>query len=101
MGDDEEEEEETQPKKSAKKTKTANTPFQRVDPNEKFSLMKSMQDNSFDQTRIGGGNTWGEKAHRDLIVTRGKGFRHEKTKKKRGTYRGGKLSMEIRSIKFN
>ena len=32
-------------------------------------------------------------AHRD--------FRHEKTKKKRGTYRGGQIDLQSHSVKFN
>ena len=28
-------------------------------------------------------------------------FRHEKTKKKRGTYRGGQIDLQSHSIKFN
>lgn len=36
----------------------------------------------------------------DLIVTRGKGFRAEKTKKKRGSYRGGQIDFQSNSIKF-
>jgi hypothetical protein len=82
-------------------TPRTNTPFQRIDPNLKLSLMPEMQDNSFDADAQGRGTSWGQKAHEDLIVTRGKGFRHEKTKKKRGTYRGGQLTMEVRSVKFN
>ncbi len=44
---------------------------------------------------------WGQKANDILIQVRGKGFRHEKTKKKRGNYRGGVLDDSIRSIKFD
>lgn len=36
---------------------------------------------------------YGEKAHQDLIVTRGAGFRKEKNKKKRGSYRGGEITV--------
>jgi hypothetical protein len=28
-------------------------------------------------------------------------FRHEKTKKKRGTYRGGQIDLQSHSVKFN
>ena len=45
--------------------------------------------------------SWGEKAHRDLIVTKGKSFRHEKTKKKRGTYMGGAIDQGVHSVKFD
>jgi len=36
---------------------------------------------------------YGAKASRDLIVTRGDGFRKEKNKKKRGSYRGGGITV--------
>jgi SRP40, C-terminal domain. len=49
----------------------------------------------------GARGSWGEKANQDLKFTRGKSFRHEKTKKKRGSYRGGQISMEVNSIKFD
>jgi len=38
-------------------------------------------------------NDYGAKAHKDLIVTRGAGFRKEKNKKKRGSYRGGEITV--------
>ena len=38
-------------------------------------------------------NDYGERAHRDLITTRGVGFRKEKNKKKRGSYRGGEITV--------
>ncbi|KAI6091535.1 SRP40, C-terminal domain-containing protein [Hypoxylon rubiginosum] len=44
---------------------------------------------------------YGEKAHQDLIITKGKGFTKEKNKKKRGSYKGGPLDIHnSRSIKF-
>lgn len=50
----------------------------------------------------GARGSWGEKANQDLIVTRGKGFRHEKTKKKRGSYRGGTIdSTGVHSVLFD
>ena len=33
-------------------------------------------------------------------ITCCRGFRHEKTKKKRGTYRGGQIDLQTHSIKF-
>ena len=45
--------------------------------------------------------SWGEKASNDLIQTRGKTFRHEKNKKKRGSYSGGKIDMNSYSVKFD
>ena len=36
-----------------------------------------------------------------LIKVRGKDFRREKTKKKRGNYMGGRISMEVKSVRFD
>jgi len=36
---------------------------------------------------------YGVKASADLIVTKGAGFRKEKNKKKRGSYRGGEITV--------
>lgn len=45
---------------------------------------------------------YGQRAHEDLIVTRGKGFTKEKNKKKRGAYRGGPLDINrSQSFKFD
>ena len=49
----------------------------------------------------GASGSWGEKANLDLKHTKGKSFRHEKTKKKRGAYRGGQIDMTVNSIKFD
>jgi hypothetical protein len=43
---------------------------------------------------------WGAKAAKDFRNLSGKNFRHEKTKKKRGSYLGGKIDTSINSIKF-
>jgi hypothetical protein len=44
---------------------------------------------------------YAQKAHEDLIVTRGKGFTKEKNKKKRGSYKGGYIDVEgKKGIKF-
>ena len=43
---------------------------------------------------------YGQRAYRDLSTKRGKDFRTQKTKKKRGIYRGGKIDLQPRSIKF-
>ncbi|KAH1001992.1 hypothetical protein HUJ04_005939 [Dendroctonus ponderosae] len=45
--------------------------------------------------------SWGERANFALKHTRGKQFRHEKTKKKRGSYIGGQIDMSVNSIKFS
>ena len=44
---------------------------------------------------------YADKAHRDLIVTKGKGFTKEKNKKKRGSYRGGQIDFGVKGIKFD
>ncbi|KAI9777604.1 MAG: hypothetical protein M1839_008658 [Geoglossum umbratile] len=45
---------------------------------------------------------YAERAHRDLIVTKGKGFTKEKNKKKRGSYRGGQIDTQgVKSFKFD
>jgi hypothetical protein len=44
---------------------------------------------------------YAQKAHEDLIVTKGKGFTKEKNKKKRGSYKGGYIDVEgKKGIKF-
>ena len=43
--------------------------------------------------QAGPSNDYGQRAHSDLIVTRGAGFRKEKNKKKRGSYRGGEITV--------
>ena len=43
---------------------------------------------------------WAEKAKRDMGHLHGKDFRHEKTKKKRGSYLGGQIDSSDRAIKF-
>src|SRR5688572_12364041 len=40
-------------------------------------------------------NDYGKKAHDDLIITRGAGFRKEKNKKKKGSYRGGEITASV------
>lgn len=48
-----------------------------------------------------GTESFGAKASEIMLQVRGKGFRHEKTKKKRGGYRGGLIdSNGSNSIKF-
>ena len=48
-----------------------------------------------------GADNYGARANRDLIVTKGDGFRKEKQKKKRGSYRGGTIDFQTRSFKFD
>ncbi len=75
-----------------------NAPFRRVKV-EEIVVDEKFSDNRFESKA--GFDTWGAKASQDLIVTRGKSFRHEKTKKKRGSYRGGPINTGVASIKFD
>merc|ERR1719468_1213476 len=85
-----------------KKHKGPNESFRRVkDEDVDIHLMNKMGSNAYDAKRGAKGH-FGEKASNDLIHTRGKSFRHEKTKKKRGNYRGGKIdSTNSYSIKYD
>ncbi|KAH0830710.1 hypothetical protein J3R83DRAFT_2188 [Lanmaoa asiatica] len=72
--------------------------FQRV---KVQNLAPELVMNNGYEARGGAVNDYGGRAHRDLIVTRGAGFRKEKNKKKRGSYRGGEITMENHSIRFD
>uniref|UniRef100_A0A6B2L771 Srp40 C-terminal domain-containing protein n=1 Tax=Arcella intermedia TaxID=1963864 RepID=A0A6B2L771_9EUKA len=63
--------------------------FQRIDPSKINIANEKLANNSYFAK---GGESWGAKAATDLEKTRGDRFRHEKTKKKRGTYRGGAIN---------
>ena len=83
-------------------TRSAETPRQNGN-NNRFSRIKTdvqvlpgVASNEYNA----GDLNYGAQAHRDLIVTRGDGFRKEKQKKKRGSYRGGVIDFESRSFKF-
>lgn len=77
---------------------TAAKAFQRVKADEWIDK-KGSWDNSYVGTFGEGG--WGFKAQQVLGQVRGKDFRHEKTKKKRGSYRGGLIdSNAVCSYKF-
>ena len=76
--------------------KKSNAPFRRVKAEDITIEKEELKDNSFKAF-----DSWGQKANQDLIVTKGKSFRHEKTKKKRGSYRGGEINVGVNSIKFD
>jgi hypothetical protein len=76
-----------------------NRSFRRVKSEEWLGKKGSMA-NSYEATF--GNEGWGAKAQQVLGQTRGKGFRHEKTKKKRGNYMGGKIDCSARaSFKYD
>ncbi|KZV26790.1 hypothetical protein F511_06637 [Dorcoceras hygrometricum] len=52
-------------------------------------------------TKYGTGSLVGVPVPSLMLVMERKGFRHEKTKKKRGSYRGGQIDLQSHSIKFN
>ncbi|KAI3803156.1 hypothetical protein L1987_31305 [Smallanthus sonchifolius] len=92
--------------KSVKKQRIASTEpktinaFQRVKIDEVEFAHEKLQDNSY-WAKDGADVGYGAKAQEVLGQVRGRGFRHEKTKKKRGSYRGGQIDLQSHSIKFN
>ncbi|KAL2492855.1 LisH domain-containing protein [Abeliophyllum distichum] len=95
----------SQPKSTRKQCNNSAEPktvnaFQRVKVDEVKFVDERLQDNSYwakDGAEIG----YGAKAQEILGQVRGRDFRHEKTKKKRGSYRGGQIDLQSHSIKFN
>merc|ERR1712192_1341 len=85
--------------KFAQGKKATNAPYRRIQNYGEIEVKTKLNDNSFESKA--GFDTWGAKASKDLIVTRGKSSRHEKTKKKRGSYKGGPINMGFASIKFD
>jgi hypothetical protein len=67
-------------------------------PSSDPSFPATNRNNSYEATF--GNDGWGARAQQVLGQVRGKDFRHEKTKKKRGSYRGGKIELGTASIKF-
>ncbi|KAJ1676426.1 jun-like transcription factor, partial [Spiromyces aspiralis] len=86
---------------NTKKQKTLNERFSRINEKEVVYADDRLKDNTFTGKNQGVEGDYGYKAHLDLVVTRGKGFTKEKNKKKRGSYRGGKITTESHSIKFD
>ncbi|KAI1079878.1 hypothetical protein F5B20DRAFT_580674 [Whalleya microplaca] len=81
-------------KNGVKTPRTQNEPFSRI--RKDVLVDPRMASNAYVS------HEYGEKAHQDLIVTKGKGFTKEKNKKKRGSYKGGPLDIhQSRSIKFD
>ena len=70
--------------------------FSRIDVQRVEFAHPSLKDNQFKQNK----DSFGAKANHDLLITRGKGFRVEKTKKKKGSYRGGNITTQVSSYKF-
>ena len=77
-------------------------PFKRIDDaNIKHQVPENFRDNSYEAFMKQTGDDFGKAANDKLIVTRGKGFRKEKTKFKNKTFHGGMtISTSVRSIKL-
>jgi hypothetical protein len=74
-------------------------PFKRIDDSLKDALPENLQDNSYDKFMNRTGENYGKLAHEKLKLTKGKGFKKEKTKFKNKTAFGGtSISTEVRSI---
>ncbi|CAN6862152.1 unnamed protein product [Brassica oleracea] len=89
-------------KKSGKglsNSKEPKKPFQRVNVEEIVFTDERLKDNSY-WAKDGADSGYGAKAQEVLGQVRGRGFRHEKTKKKRGSYRGGEIDVRSHSVKF-
>ena len=100
--------------REGKASRKPNTPFQRVKVEVEYNDGR-LKDNSFESrvrplSRVLLNETgseyiviaqgarpddYGARANRDLVVTRGDGFRKEKNKKKRGSYRGGDITVGL------
>ena len=88
-------------RKSGGKTEPRNSgeAFRRVDPEIwGKEILNGLEDNSYE--KCFGNDGYGAKASQVLQQVRGKDFRHEKTKRKRGSYRGGSITLESRSFKY-
>ena len=72
--------------------RNSNTPFSRIKVDEVKFADERLKDNTFG-SRKAAANDYGAKASADLAVTRGASFRKEKNKKKRGSYRGGDITV--------
>ncbi|XP_010687435.2 uncharacterized protein LOC104901545 isoform X2 [Beta vulgaris subsp. vulgaris] len=80
--------------------RTSAKAFRRVKEEEVEFVDERLQDNSY-WAKDGADSGYGAKAQEVLGQVRGRDFRHEKTKKKRGSYRGGQIDLQSHSIKFN
>ncbi|CAH2069666.1 unnamed protein product [Thlaspi arvense] len=90
-------------KKSGKglsNSKEPKKPFQRVNVEDVVFTDERLKDNSY-WAKDGADSGYGAKAQEVLGQVRGRGFRHEKTKKKRGSYRGGEIDLQSHSVKFD
>jgi len=86
-------------KKGKNEPRVSGEAFKRVDVDVwNKEIIQGLDDNSYEKQF--GHEGYGFKAHSVLINVRGKDFRHEKTKRKRTTYRGGEISFASNSFKY-
>ncbi|QSL65770.1 hypothetical protein MERGE_000048 [Pneumocystis wakefieldiae] len=97
---------ETNNKKNSKKSinmekiQKKNPSFSRIDKSKIQFAHECLKDNSYSGI-YQEWDEYGRKANRDLSARRGKEFRTEKSKKKKGSYHGGKIDSNVsRSFKF-
>jgi len=82
------------PQKKQKLSAENSGRFQRINTDATNFKNDRLADNSF----AGKGETWGNKAAQDLGKVKGDRFRREKTKKKRGTYKGTGIDFKVKSV---
>lgn len=70
--------------------------FSRIDRSKISFEDRALQDNTYK----GAAGTWGEKASERLLQVRGKDFTKNKNKMKKGSYRGGSITLASGSYKF-
>jgi len=83
------------PNKRQKTQASPNTRYHRIDASKIQIEDQRLKDNSY---WAKGGESWGANASQTLLKVKGDRFRHEKTKKKRGSYRGGKIGTSVNSV---
>ncbi|VDL61209.1 unnamed protein product, partial [Hymenolepis diminuta] len=86
------------PNKSSTQSPKVNAPFLRYANRAPESVHFFQGDNFHSRRQLLG--EVGERADRNLLGTRGKSFRHEKTKEKRGTRSNGPISTKVASYQF-
>jgi len=79
-----------------KKKRKTNQPFRRITATE-------LENPEIANYKKVDGDDWAKKAYQDLKGVKGDRFRHEKTKKKRGSYKGdgANITMEVHSIRLD
>jgi hypothetical protein len=79
-------------------TPKKNEPFRRIRPEDVDFIDTRLMNNSYDAKQ---GDEFGRKAAVQLGQTKGKGFRHAKTKMKRGYRSAGPIDSGVNSFKFH